>query len=324
MPLLADLSYGVKDTLATKGIDIGPDLDALGNPEHWLSLLAERAPWLSSPEQMRNSALFIDVSQAIYEVLTAMQVRASIETPPTWLFPLVKYWHRTQSTVITFNYDCLVELAYMDAVLPELEPGGGQASDLLVIPITPAALRTASIYGGKKPNTFKLLKLHGSLDWWYSGPQAEPSDPIYRMAWVGDFRRGIIEAWGEAGGSALVADKVPMLIPPAATKTPFYQNRLLAAQWVRAGEALRQAEELILMGYSAPLTDLTVTTLIATQFKGEAIVPVNRDPAVVDRVKELRGKIRPPEVIDSFIDANAIDKWVKTFASDPDVDSPMT
>jgi hypothetical protein len=76
-------------------------------------------------------------------------------------------------------------------------------------------------------------------------------------------------------------DKLPMLVPPAATKTPFYKNRLLAAQWAQAAEALRGAEELVLMGYSVPVTDLTVRTLIATQFRGRTIVPVNQDPDVV-------------------------------------------
>ncbi len=319
MPLLDDLSHGVRDTLAARSIDIGPELDALGDVEQWLSLLSEPAPWLSSSEQMRNSALFIDVSQAIYEVLTAMQDRASSMAAPEWLFSLVRYWQRRQSTVITFNYDCLVELAYMEVIVPELAPHGGQGSDLLVIPVTPAALRTVAIVGGSEPGTFKLLKLHGSLDWWYSGPQAEPSDPIYRMGWHGDFKRGIIPIWDQLRPT-LIADKVPMLIPPAATKAPLYQNRLLAAQWLRAGEALREAEELVLMGYSAPLTDLTVSTLIATQFKGDAIVPVNPDRGVFQRVRQLGSRSKPPTVDDSFIDPDPIDKWVQTFASDPGTD----
>jgi len=52
---------------------------------------------------------------------------AAVEPPPSWLFPLVCYWHRTQETVITFNYDCLVELAHRD-IMPD--QGGGRPSDL--------------------------------------------------------------------------------------------------------------------------------------------------------------------------------------------------
>src|ERR1035438_9361305 len=145
MPLLGELGDGVQYILSDKGIGIGSDLKALGNVEHWLTLLADPAPWLMSSEQMRNSALFNDVSEAIHEVVTAMQIRASIESPPPWLFDLIDYWDRTKSTVITFNYDCLVELAYEHIKATAVERG--LASALYVIPITPAALRTSSILG---------------------------------------------------------------------------------------------------------------------------------------------------------------------------------
>jgi hypothetical protein len=69
------------------------------------------------------------------------------------------------------------------------------------------------------------------------------------------------------------------------------------------------------MGYSAPITDLAVTSLIATQFKGDAIVPVNRDRGVVERAKQLVDRQRPPVVVEDFIDPSAIEKWTRTFAS---------
>lgn len=130
MPVLGELGIGVKSTLESRGIAIGPDLDAVENVEHWLTLLADPAPWLSSSDQMRNSALFTDVSRAIYEVVYAMQSKASVVPPPSWLFPLVNYWHRTRSTVITFNYDCLVELAYCHGVAGDPSLGGRYSSDL--------------------------------------------------------------------------------------------------------------------------------------------------------------------------------------------------
>jgi len=79
--------------------------------------------------------------------------------------------------------------------------------------------------------------------------------------------------------------------PPSATKTPFDKNRLLAAPQVQSAAAFRAADELVLKGYSAPATDLTVTTLIATQFKGKTIVPVNPDTDIIQRAKEPG---RPP------------------------------
>jgi len=108
-------------------------------------------------------------------------------------------------------------------------------------------------------------------------------------------------------------------VPPAATKTPFYKNRLLAAQWSQAAETLQNAEELVLMGYSAPVTDLTVTTLIATQFKGSTIVPVNLDKTMPERAKKLGDRRRTLQVIEGFAGTtNCLEKWTNTFATEPD------
>jgi hypothetical protein len=104
-------------------------------------------------------------------------------------------------------------------------------------------------------------------------------------------------------------------VPPAATKTPFYKNRLLAAQWTQAAEALQNADELVLMGYSAPVTDLTVTTLIATKFKGSTIVPVSLDEAIIKRAENLGDRRRMLEVIDEYVGANCLEKWTNMFAS---------
>jgi len=202
MPLLGELAEGVRSVLRGRRIEIGAGLEAIGDVERWLTFLADPAPWLSLSAQQRNAALFTDVSEAIHEILTAKQMMAAVQAPPGWLLPLVSYWHRVRATVITFNYDCLVELAYLDVMA---DAGGGRPSDLYGIPITSAALRVAAPYGRQKASSFKLLKLHGSLAWWYSGPEAGQSDSIYEMAWAGTFGRGTESAYADLGGDLLVA-----------------------------------------------------------------------------------------------------------------------
>jgi len=311
MPLLGDLQTGVEAELRSRKIEVGDDLAAIDNVERWLTVLADPAPWLSPSQQLRNAALFNDVSQAIHTVVTAMQIRTSVAPAPEWLLQLVRYWIRTEATVITFNYDGLVELAYLDV----MGPGGVYWPwDLYAVPVTPAWLRVGGT-GRQRMQTFRLLKLHGSLDWWYSGPNAEQSDPIYWLGWGGHFGEGMAPLWNAWGDSELVKDKVPMLVPPAATKTPFYKNQLLADQWVQAGDALQQAEELVLMGYSAPATDLTVTSLIATQFKGSAITPVNRDEKMIERAAELGDRRNPLHVVEEYVGDLALKRWTDTFAS---------
>jgi hypothetical protein len=310
MPLLGELGERVRADLNSKHIVIGPELDAIEDVEQWLTLLAEPAPWLDLSARSRNTALFADVSTSIRDVIAKVQLEA-VKSPKDWLMTLVRHWHDTKATVITFNYDYLVERAYLD--VDHADPNRW-APDVCPIPVTPAQLRVAGV-GRIKPQTFKLLKLHGSLDWWYSGPYSEQADPIYWMGWTRDPGGDIIPLWSEFGGELLVADKVPMLIPPTATKGPFYRNTLVAAQWRLVAEALNQAEELVMMGYSAPPTDLAVSTLLATQFKGSTIVPLNRTKEILDRAKKLGNRANPPHVDDSFIGTDAIRKWVERNAS---------
>jgi hypothetical protein len=88
----------------------------------------------------------------------------------------------------------------------------------------------------------------------------------------------------------------------------------MSAGW-RPASAMNEADELVLMGYSASATDLTVTSLIATQFRGDKIVPVNRNPKAVKRARELGSRSHTPAVIDTFVGADAIANWTRTFAS---------
>src|SRR5581483_11683457 len=86
-------------------LDFGVDL------ESWLSFLATDQPWLDRQENLRNQALFLDASRILGEALWERQNAALSATMPEWLGRLIVYWHRTRATVVTFNYDNLVEKA---------------------------------------------------------------------------------------------------------------------------------------------------------------------------------------------------------------------
>ncbi|WP_405813835.1 SIR2 family protein [Streptomyces sp. NBC_01390] len=308
MPTLYQLTDSVKEAFHGRGIDISDDLAGFGNDlERWLSSLADPGPWLTVAEKMRNRAQFIEVSDDIAQSITALELRVAHNAAPSWLGPLVQYWDRTESTVITFNYDRLVELAYLQSADKQDKWPG----ELYSIPVTPAALRVSAVVGGDRRPTLKLLKLHGSVSWWYSGPEGGEFDVIYEASWHGSFNEGISNMWEEV--ETYVSDKLPLLIPPAATKTPFYSNRLLATQWQIAAQALREAEELVIMGYSAPPTDLAVTNLISSNFRGEAIIPVDISDTVLARASNLVNRNISTQIITDFIGQDAIEKWVNTF-----------
>src|SRR5665213_2646953 len=55
----------------------------------------------------------------------------------------------------------------------------------------------------------------------------------------------------------------PFIVPPTASKSDCYDLSITRAQWMSAREAIQNARRLVLMGYSAPVTDLTVAALLS-------------------------------------------------------------
>ena len=85
------------------------------NLETWLTWLASEHPWLDEPSSLRHRATFAAVSHAIAGVILGAQnnvLRQFAEGPPDWLSELVAVWAAADTTVITFNYDALVEKAF--------------------------------------------------------------------------------------------------------------------------------------------------------------------------------------------------------------------
>jgi hypothetical protein len=264
--------------------------------ERWLSLLADDQPWLSDSENLENRAAFHGVSMAIHAVLRDCQEAALTGGLKRWAADLILDWHNTRAKVITLNYDTLVELAFHQVAPPSSRPGAPYWwRDLLPLPFPIAATRVGATYLNDysgEPETFQLLKLHGSLNWYYGGPLAGAGDIVYD---TGVWRRWdglpmITEgqpdetARIEALCAKAVLDKLPLLIPPTATKGPYYAAPSVGLLWRLAREALKNADELVIMGYSAPITDLVMGALLRTEFGGSTVVPVTRDPRVVDRL----------------------------------------
>ena len=194
MPNMLELSDAVVENLRANGRS---EIRGLGTPlmknfEQWLSYLVETPPWLSEAEQARNRADFLDVSLAVHEVLEARQRLTVMRNPcPDWLIRLVQKWHELEETVITFNYDQFVELAWLRHTPDPIPADRKRGSiDLYPVPLAPVGARVGNVEvfnaGGlmilnvsPPPDGLKLLKLHGSLGWWYSGPNSPPGDMVY-------------------------------------------------------------------------------------------------------------------------------------------------
>jgi hypothetical protein len=244
-----------------------PSLEfANGYFESWLSRLAEPQPDLKYDENLRNQAAFAKISEAVREVLVQRQMLAMSEAPPHWFERLLRVAHAERLTVMTFNYDTLVEAAVDGPIFIPDRPNRSRiwSSDLVDgLPSPPPAVGLFPSKSGVG-ETFRLLKLHGSVDsWWVTGDATGAT--IVRSA---DNWRGDGPAYARQGA---VPGRSPFLVPPSAGKSQFYGNPLTRELWQRAAAALQEASTVVLVGYSFPLTDLVTAGMFADRLAGRDV-----------------------------------------------------
>jgi|HubBroStandDraft_6_1064221.scaffolds.fasta_scaffold00159_22 hypothetical protein len=257
MPTLDDIGESIRNWLLSSpkhAATVPPSIRNLlrrghvpgGNIEIWLSTLAERQPFLSESANVYNYGLFLDISRKLVELVEEPQGDFMLRAPD-WLHRLIRLWHVNRRTVITLNYDTIVEQATEGGDIPGSD-GNLTGAILRYIPI-PAL---PSPWGIVPPETFRLLKLHGSIDWHWN-----PADR------TGETVRRLPGSVTEDDAPAALAGSEPFIVPPLATKVPFYSLGLVRSLWSDAARALSIARRIVVLGYSAPLTDLAVTALLS-------------------------------------------------------------
>jgi hypothetical protein len=267
MPLLQDLAQRVGRELGSAArvpVEIEGLMDQ--NFAHALSYLEQAKPWVTEADNLRHRALFLEISNAIARDLDRTVERAGQKlaaAPPAWLRALIARWHEQRCTVISLNYDTLIETVAADFA------GEGTGRGIATRDIYPPIVTDAGARSGtngaeqRSGESFRLLKLHGSTNWFYSGRAAAFGEPIYFVPPLP----------GSAGESArsehaqrlrAVADKYPFLVPPIYDKSPLLTHETIRALWFDAGEALRHARRIVCMGYSLPESDLTMMHFLRT------------------------------------------------------------
>ena len=145
-------------------------------------------------------------------------------------------------TIISFNYDCLIDHALRSSEQSVWSAKYGYGfKNASRVDDSSAKTWSNKIIPSGQNQTIRLLKLHGSLNW-----RELPSgntDPI-------KFRQKIYKQNGQ---------KTFQIIPPEFVKA--VSNEPFQAIWSRAAGAIRNAETLIFIGFSFPLTDQLVEAL---------------------------------------------------------------
>jgi hypothetical protein len=287
MPLtdeLGNLCLGV-DSLRDDN-RVPPDGFRGGSFEAWLSQLADEQPYLSTEDNLQNQALFLKFSAAIANVLGRRVHDVLGAGWPSWFPELLRVADQRKATLITFNYDPLIECGVATGVLDEWgAPGPVFWAEVIgdVPSWPPGPMRWAA----DSADTFKLLKLHGSLNWYWS-PGDVTGVSVARRALPGMY--GEPEMYTESDRRRQLPGRVPFVVPPAATKSPYYRNPVVREIWQQAAASLRQADRVIIIGYLLPATDLTVAALIVDSLRDSnahvLVVDIDPEP-IANRLTSL-------------------------------------
>jgi len=280
-----------------------------GTFELWLSGMAEDQPFLSLEENLENRALFTRVTRGIWTVLTHRQSAALATPAPEWAYDFLSVCHVCMSHVISLNYDNAIECLADGHSLWDFD-SSLRADHTDVINNQPPAVET---FGYAVARTFRLLKLHGSLNWyWISGDQVGSS--IQRWRAPGIF--GAPTPDDPEGRHRMLPSRDPFLIPPSSTKSTYNSNPLSRELWSQAFDCLREAQRIFLIGYSLPNGDLTMMNMLgeACQRRDVRIVVANPDPdPVIERLKWIGLSENQMEV---FQGAECVDDLVESLRAE--------
>ena len=260
MPILKELGAWLAETPTGQRLPEGRRNWLKEDPEAILTSLAQDMPWKSSIQAREDEALFLELTREIQEIIVQAETQALDDGISEWAWTLPGVLAREEVSVVTLNYDTLLEQLATgrrsrDARTPDMLNIGS----LYQAPLLRLDQRLSPISTGFLPEkAFHLMKLHGSVNWYYSGREAPIGDQLY-YAHDSPFTSrpdtNVQKRWA-------MMDKEVLIIPPVTDKTFHYQNGTVRAIWRDALQSLRDADVIYCIGYSLPITDAAMLALL--------------------------------------------------------------
>lgn len=233
--------------------------------------------------------------------------------------------YKEKQSIITFNYDCILEDAIQSAsgvcqqipasFLQSSTITGELSDDILAyshcnwnsplgygLRFDEIQLQQAGVskcvdgdrfysHPKNKMYDWSILKLHGSLNW---VRYLQPLHQIFEQNLAQDKRDNVILMKGHwhLGMPPMKNEWFvdPLIITPQLYKDKYYQFELFANIWGQAKELLEKCSCLIIIGYSLPPTDFAFKKMILESFENrelDKLIIVNPDTSVVKKIKEL-------------------------------------
>ncbi len=289
-PILEGLSENVSRSFQIAGLkmesikgEIKIPGAILANVERLMSYLTQDHPWRKESDTYIYKAMYAELTTILSETFEGLErLKASDIAVNDDAKKLVKILHDQKAVVASFNYDILIEQLVLNMRGAAYFPFDIPIVNLYQTPMSHINSRGGAITYPESSDTFKLLKLHGSTNWYYSG-SGYAGDQIYY--------RGPNDAEDQELVTKNKRGLKPFLIPPLLDKTTFYFSHAVQVQWRMFKEALLNAEYICFIGYSFPLSDTTIVSLFEEivmsrgQIRGIALVK-EKTEAAYSAVKE--------------------------------------
>ncbi len=274
-PILSELSEEIRNNLNTEKKSVGIHFrDEIpeqykNNIETLLTFLSSKLPYKTTVQNLADEALYMDIAN---QISTYFENKIINLTNNNLVYKLGQYVSKYNITSITLNYDTIWEKIIIN-YLSKNAGDSGQISQMnrhyeqfYNIPITNLRNRVVGNHfitdmSGAGPKFPKILKLHGSINWLYTGNSFD--EPIYCK----DF------TYDNDEYKYLRAGLNTMIVPPVLDKSRVYNHIILESLWKQAYAELKSAQNIYIYGFSFPPTDLSIRFLFQSALSNNHTCP---------------------------------------------------
>jgi hypothetical protein len=272
-PTLLELSKEIAEGMSGKNSSISHYsnevlLPLKKNVEHLLTYLSSGLPWKNEEQIYSDRALYSIITEKVVSLFLE-RAKTTIENNHKIYLEykeLFDFFAQNSENVdfISLNYDLLLEIILEHSYYNQSKIPGElfyiTSAKMYQFPMTWIGLRsmlTGMTFGDDNIRTIpRIIKLHGSINWFWTG--TSPSETIYYKNLLEDNVDKNIDA-----------GLVPYIIPPVMDKNAFYNHAMIKSLWKKAKELLHEADEIYIIGFSFPQTDISVRFLFQSALEGK-------------------------------------------------------
>lgn len=314
-PSLKSLTHKILGTFSKSSL--GVHLEEISpkykdNIEELLTYLSTDLPWQNVQMKHLDKALYFELVNKIADYFNRLErdCRFNFEEYGT----LAKFITCNEVPIITLNYDTLLEkFLISQSSIKDSTPYTLFYKQVITDLKTriPATSLSAFTYGDM--STHQKLpvihKLHGSINWLWSA--TNPSEPIYYY-----------NPNNSPEQYELRKDLSEYIVPPVLDKTNFYSHNVIKSIWSDSYSAIAHADEIYIIGFSFPVTDLSVKFLfnsaLSSNPKHRTIYAINTKNSVqkgmedyiVDRYNNIFG-VNNVNVCYKYCCDNSLGEFIK-------------